>query len=169
MCHPIFHHFGITSDTTLTPCCLCYRVQAPHSLTLVHVSHAQTFLPTQCSYVRVCVCVCMSLTVLFSHDHPHSLPFTWVSLTLLTITSVTPHTLTHTPHNHLSPLTHTLFTITSVTSHTLTHTPHNHLSHLSHTLSLTHTPSLTLQVSWFGTRPPPVVPSSNRRNAFSRT
>ena len=124
MCHPIFHHFGITSDTTLTPCCLCYRVQAPHSLTLVHVSHAQTFLPTQCSYVRVCVCVCMSLTVLFSHDHPHSLPFTWVSLTLLTITSVPSHT--HSSQSPQSP-----------------HTPHNHLSHFTHTqsspYSLSHT------------------------------
>lgn len=103
--HPIFHHFGITSNTTLTPCCLCYHMCASNSLThsrthtadtphvLVHVSQAQTSLPHYVWMYVVRVCVCVRVTVLFSPQSP----------SLVTLYMA----ITHTPHNHLSHPSHT--------------------------------------------------------------
>ena len=100
VCHPIFHHLASPVTPPLSPHAACATTckHLTHSLTLqalhtlVHVSHAQTFLPTPCSCVCVCVCVCVFHSLYCSHhDHPRSLP-SWLSPKLLTITSVTPHT-----------------------------------------------------------------------------
>ena len=102
VCHPIFHHLASPVTPPLSPHAACATTckHLTHSLalqalhTLVHVSHAQTFLPTPCSCVCVCVCVC----VCFTH-----------------CTVLTTITLAHYPHGYhpnssqspQSPLTHT--------------------------------------------------------------